>query len=108
MTKQVATTETERKEIVMSSPEDVLSYWFPEDDIFDADQETFGRQMQWWFQGGPEVDRQITERFAQVLEQARRGELDHWADTPRGRRTDRRAGPVLAHRLPRLAPLLLT
>jgi uncharacterized protein (DUF924 family) len=69
----------------MSSPEDVLSYWFPEDDIFDADQEQFGRQMQWWFQGGPEVDRQITERFAQVLEQARRGELDHWADTPRGR-----------------------
>jgi uncharacterized protein (DUF924 family) len=49
----------------MSSPEDVLSYWFPEDDIFDADQETFGRQM--------------------VLEQARRGELDHWADTLRGR-----------------------
>jgi uncharacterized protein (DUF924 family) len=69
----------------MSNPEDVLSYWFPEDDIFDADQETFGRQMQWWFQGGPEVDRQITERFGQVLEQARRGELDHWADTLRGR-----------------------
>ncbi len=69
----------------MSNPEDVLSYWFPEDDIFEADQETFGRQMQWWFQGGPEVDRQITERFGQVLEQARRGELDHWADTLRGR-----------------------
>ena len=69
----------------MSSPEEVLSYWFPEDDIFDADQETFGRQMQWWFAGGPEVDMEISERFGQVLEQARRGELDHWADTPRGR-----------------------
>jgi uncharacterized protein (DUF924 family) len=69
----------------MSSPEDVLSYWFPEDDIFEADQETFGRQMQWWFQGGPEVDREISQRFTDVLEQARRGELDHWADTPRGR-----------------------
>src|SRR5215203_3464610 len=78
-------TVTERKEIVVSSPEEVLSYWFPEEDIFDADQETFGRQMQWWFQGGPEVDREITERFAEVLEQARRGELDHWAETPRGR-----------------------
>jgi uncharacterized protein (DUF924 family) len=78
-------TVTERKEIVVSSPEEVLSYWFPEEDIFDADQETFGRQMQWWFQGGPEVDREITERFAEVLEQARRGELDHWAQTPRGR-----------------------
>jgi uncharacterized protein (DUF924 family) len=36
-------------------------------------------------QGGPEVDREITERFGEVLEQARRGELDHWAETPRGR-----------------------
>src|SRR3712207_5814534 len=35
--------------------------------------------------GGPEVDREITERFGQMLEQARRGELDHWAETPRGR-----------------------
>ena len=68
-----------------STPDEVLSYWFPEDDIFDADQETFGRQMQWWFQGGPEVDKEITERFGDVLEHARTGELDHWADTPRGR-----------------------
>ena len=67
-----------------SAPEEVLSYWFPEGDIFEADLETFGRQMQWWFQGGPEVDREITERFGDVLEQARKGELDHWADTPRG------------------------
>ena len=68
-----------------TTPEEVLSYWFPEKDIFDADQETFGRQMQWWFAGGPEVDREISERFGEVLEQAHRGELDHWADTPRGR-----------------------
>ncbi len=69
----------------MSSPEEVLSYWFPEDDIFDTDRETFGRQMQWWLQGGPEVDREISERFGQVLEQACSGELDFWAETPRGR-----------------------
>ncbi len=69
----------------MSSPEEVLSYWFPDEDIFDADRETFGRQMQWWFQGGPEVDSEISERYGEVLEQARRGELDHWAQTPRGR-----------------------
>ncbi len=66
-------------------PEEVLSYWFPEDDIFDADPEAFGRQMQWWFRGGPEVDREISERFVDVLEQARRGKLDSWAETPRGR-----------------------
>ena len=35
--------------------------------------------------GGPEVDREITERFGETLEQARRGELDHWAQTARGR-----------------------
>ena len=68
-----------------SAPEEVLSYWFPEEDISDADRETFGRQMQWWFGGAPEVDRQISERFGDVLEQARRGELDSWAQTPRGR-----------------------
>jgi uncharacterized protein (DUF924 family) len=76
---------TYREEIVMSSPEEVLSYWFPEEDLFEADPQTFGRQMQWWFQGGPEVDSEISERFGEVLEQARRGELDHWAETPRGR-----------------------
>src|SRR5918992_290964 len=78
-------TGTERKEIVVSSSEEVLSYWFPEEDIFNADRETLGRQMQWWFQGGSEVDREIAERFGEVLEQARRGELDHWAATARGR-----------------------
>src|SRR5918992_37085 len=78
-------TGTERKEIVVSSSEEVLSYWFPEEDIFNADRETLGRQMQWWFQGGSEVDREISERFGETLEQARRGELDHWAKTARGR-----------------------
>ena len=68
-----------------NAPEEVLSYWFPEVDIFDADPETFGRQMRWWFGGGPEVDREISERFGDVLEQARRGALDSWAQTSRGR-----------------------
>ena len=64
--------------------EEVLSYWFPED-INNADPETLRRQGQRWMAGGPEVDREITERFGQLLERARRGELDNWADTPRGR-----------------------
>ena len=64
--------------------EEVLSYWFPED-INNADPEARRRQGERWMHGGPEVDREITERFGQVLEQARRGDLDHWADTPRGR-----------------------
>ena len=68
----------------MSTPEEVLSYWFPEG-IDEADPETLRRQMQRWMAGGPEVDGEITERFGEVLEQARRGELDHWANTARGR-----------------------
>ncbi len=68
----------------LSGPEGVLSYWFPQG-INDADLQTLQRQGKRWMAGGPEVDREITERFGEVLEQARRGELDHWADTPRGR-----------------------
>ena len=64
-------------------PEEIHSYWFPED-INKDDPETLRRQGKWWMHGGPEVDREITERFGDVLEQARQGELDHWADTPRG------------------------
>ena len=64
-------------------PEEILSYWFPPG--YDADLETLRQQVVRWFQGGPEVDQEINELFAPVLEQARRGELDWWADTPRGR-----------------------
>ena len=67
-----------------SEAEEVLSYWFPED-LVSADLETLRRHGQRWMHGGPEVDREITERFGEVLERARRGELDHWAQTPRGR-----------------------
>jgi uncharacterized protein (DUF924 family) len=65
-------------------PEEVLSYWFP-DDLADADLETLRRHGKRWMAGGPEIDREITARFGPLLERARRGELDHWAQTPRGR-----------------------
>jgi uncharacterized protein (DUF924 family) len=68
----------------VNTPEEVLSYWFPEG-IDDADPQTLGQQMERWMAGGPEVDKEITVRFGETLEQARRGELDHWADTARGR-----------------------
>ena len=64
-------------------PEEILSYWFPPG--YDADAETLQQQVVRWFLGGPEVDQEITELFTPVLEQARQGELDWWADTPRGR-----------------------
>jgi uncharacterized protein (DUF924 family) len=69
---------------VSTTPEEVLSYWFPEG-FNEADPQTRRRQAQRWMAGGPEVDREITERFGETLEKARGGELDHWAQTPRGR-----------------------
>jgi uncharacterized protein (DUF924 family) len=69
---------------VSTTPEEVLSYWFPEG-FDEADPQTRRRQAQRWMAGDPEVDREITERFGETLEKARRGELDHWAQTTRGR-----------------------
>jgi uncharacterized protein (DUF924 family) len=64
--------------------QEILSYWFPPG-IHEADAGTYREQWLHWFAGGPEVEQEITERFGGVLEQARRGELDSWAETPRGR-----------------------
>ena len=64
--------------------QEVLSYWFPPG-IHDADAETYQEQWLRWFAGGPEVEQEITKRFGGVLEQARRGEVDSWGQTPRGR-----------------------
>jgi uncharacterized protein (DUF924 family) len=72
------------EDAVSSTPEEVLSYWFPEG-FDEADPQTRRTVVERWMAGGPEVDREITERFGETLEQARRGELDHWADTARGR-----------------------
>ena len=56
-----------------NTPEAVLSYWFPEG-FDEADPETRRRQARRWMAGGSEVDREITERFGETLEKARRGE----------------------------------
>jgi uncharacterized protein (DUF924 family) len=67
----------------MSSPEQILTYWFPVG--YDTDAESLRQQSGRWFRGAPEIDRQISDRFSHVLEQASRGELDAWAETPPGR-----------------------
>ena len=61
--------------------EDVLRFWFPE--LAGADHARMVRQFEWWFRGG--ADSAIVERFAQLLERATRGELDHWSQWPRPR-----------------------
>ena len=45
-----------------SRPEEILSWRFPEGDLWSTDRETFGRRMGRWFGGGPQIDREITER----------------------------------------------
>lgn len=37
-----------------------------------------------WFSSSDELDHLIADRFGELFEQAIRGELDHWAETPRG------------------------
>jgi uncharacterized protein (DUF924 family) len=50
----------------------VLDFWF------DSATEAF------WFDQDDAFDASIRERFGDTLEAARRGELDHWAQTPEG------------------------
>ena len=69
----------------MSDAASVLSYWFGDaSDPIDG-VAALERRSGKWFYGGPSVDREIGERFGVTLESARRGEIEGWAETPRGR-----------------------
>lgn len=62
--------------------EEILKFWFAETprDAFKID----GR-MALWFGDDESQDEKIRSRFSEDIEKASAGELDHWADTPRGR-----------------------
>ena len=51
----------------------VIKFWFEE------------LQPEQWFNGGAELDRLISERFTDLLIQARKGELSSWRTEPQGR-----------------------
>lgn len=59
--------------------EDVLAFWFGEPGT------PVESQFQIWFKKDPELDALIRTRFEGALQRATRGELDSWAETPRGR-----------------------
>ena len=61
--------------------EDVLRFWFPQH--LSDNHAAMLSQFEWWFRGG--ADTAIAERFAELLQRAARGDLDHWADEPRSR-----------------------
>jgi uncharacterized protein (DUF924 family) len=65
-----------------TTPDAVLAFWFP-DDGHDASLETHRTFWTWRMRGG--VDDPIRAQFADLAAAAARGELDHWAATPRGR-----------------------
>ena len=53
-------------------PQKIIDFWFA-DDI---------RKL--WFKSTPEFDRMLFERFEDTLQQAGRGELEHWLENPAG------------------------
>jgi uncharacterized protein (DUF924 family) len=63
-------------------PDEVIDFWFPEDG-HDASFESHRAFWTWRMQGG--ADDSIRDRFGALTEAAATGQLDHWADTPRGR-----------------------
>ena len=60
----------------------VIAFWFKEHQL-SAPQ--IDRRMDIWFGEDPAFDHEIRQAFATDVEKASEGELDHWADEPRGR-----------------------
>lgn len=62
--------------------ESVLSFWFEQKEL--TAPQIDGR-MDIWFGEDPVFDEEIRARFANEIEQALEGQLDHWAKSPHGR-----------------------
>jgi uncharacterized protein (DUF924 family) len=62
--------------------ERILSFWFKEHEL--TAPQIDGR-MDIWFGEDPVFDSEIERNFARDVEQASSGDLDYWADQPRGR-----------------------
>jgi len=60
----------------------ILSFWFKEQEL-SAPQ--IDRRMDTWFGEDPVFDHEIEKEFADDVDKACKGQLDHWADEPRGR-----------------------
>ena len=73
---------TDQRKDSAAGAEEVLDFWFADAPV---DPDALARRNRVWFQGGEPFDRECTERFADTLKAAARGELDAWKNTPRGR-----------------------
>jgi uncharacterized protein (DUF924 family) len=63
------------------TPDDVVAFWFPDGDAPTADEHV--RLWNWRMRGG--AHEEVVRRFTDIAQRAAAGDLDHWADTPRGR-----------------------
>ncbi|GGE56544.1 DUF924 family protein [Actibacterium pelagium] len=63
-------------------PEDVLAFWFPDDSHWE-DEDRHIAFWTWRMQG--QAHEAIEAQFSDLTRAAAEGQLDHWADTPRGR-----------------------
>ena len=62
--------------------DEILSFWFKEQEL-SAPQ--IDRRMDTWFSEDPVFDHEIEKEFLGDIERALNGELNYWADEPRGR-----------------------
>jgi uncharacterized protein (DUF924 family) len=60
----------------------ILAFWFREAEL-SAPQ--VDRRMDTWFSEDAVFDHEIADRFSEDVESASAGQLEHWADEPRGR-----------------------
>jgi uncharacterized protein (DUF924 family) len=67
---------------MVAQPDSVLDFWFG---LSGSAAEVAGRQGRLWFGKSPENDLAVAEQFSATLLAATAGQLDHWAETPRGR-----------------------
>jgi len=62
--------------------DEILSFWFKQREL-SAPQ--IDRRMDTWFGEDEVFDHEIRKEFADDVDKACKGQLDHWADDPRGR-----------------------
>ncbi len=58
---------------------DILDFWF-----LPLSDPGYGKKREVWWSSTPELDAEITARFASLVERAVAGELDHWRKSPDG------------------------
>ena len=62
-----------------ASIRDILDFWF-----LPLGDPGYGKKRDTWWDSTPELDEEIRQRFASLLDKAVAGDLDHWAKSPDG------------------------